>query len=42
VLVRVDDVEPGVGEEAADGGDQPRPVWTGEEKAGSGLLGDPT
>ena len=41
VLVGVDDVEPGVGEEAADGGDQPRPVGAGEQQAGCGLLGDP-
>ena len=33
VLVDVDDVEPGVGEEAADRGDQPRPVRAGEEQA---------
>ena len=32
VLVGVDDVEPGLGEEAADGGDQPRPVGAGEEQ----------
>ena len=33
VLVGVDDVEPGVGEEAADRGDQPRPVGAGEQQA---------
>ena len=33
VLVGVDDVEPGVGEEAADGRDQPRPVGAGEQQA---------
>jgi hypothetical protein len=41
VLVGVDDVEPGVGEEAADGGDQPGPIRAGEEQAGCRLLGDP-
>jgi hypothetical protein len=41
VLVGVDDIEPGVGEEAADGGDQPRPVGAGEQQAGCGLVGDP-
>jgi hypothetical protein len=41
VLVGVDDVEPGVGEEAADRRDQAGPVRAGEEKARCGLLGDP-
>jgi heavy metal translocating P-type ATPase len=42
VLVGVDDVEAGVGEEAADRGDQPRPVRAGEQQArGVGwLVGD--
>jgi len=33
VLVGVDDVEAGIGEEAADGGDQARPVRAGEQQA---------
>jgi hypothetical protein len=41
VLIGVDDVEPGVGEEAADGGAQPGPIWTGEQQARCRLLGDP-
>jgi len=42
VLVGVDDVEPGVGEEAADRGDQPRAVGAGEQQAGAvDLAGDP-
>jgi hypothetical protein len=41
VLVGVDDVAPGVGEEAADGGDQAGLVGTGEQQArGGGLAGD--
>jgi hypothetical protein len=36
VLIGIDDVAPGVGEEAADGGDQARPVGTGEEQARGG------
>jgi hypothetical protein len=41
VLVGVDDVAPGVGEEAADGGDQAGPVGAGEQQArGRGLVGD--
>jgi hypothetical protein len=41
VLVGVDDVQPGVGEEAADGGDQPRPVGAGEQQARcGGVVGD--
>ena len=41
MLVGVDDVEPGFGEEAADRGDQARAVGTGEEQAGAvGLAGD--
>jgi hypothetical protein len=40
VLVGVDDVEAGVGEEAADRGDQPRPVRAGEQQARCGVLGD--
>jgi hypothetical protein len=42
VLVGVDDVETGVGEEAADRGDQPRPVRAGEEQTGCRLVGDPS
>jgi len=34
VLVDVDDVQPGAGEEAGDGRDQPRPIWAGEQQAG--------
>jgi hypothetical protein len=37
VLVCVDDVAPGVGQEAADSGDQTGPVGTDEEQARSGL-----
>ena len=40
VLIGVDDVEPGVGEEAADGGDQPGPVGAGEQQARCRLLRD--
>jgi hypothetical protein len=40
VLVGVDDVEAGVGEEPADRGDQPRAVRTGQQQAGCGVLGD--
>jgi heavy metal translocating P-type ATPase len=41
VLVGVDDVETGVGEEAADRGDQARAVRTGEQEAGcGGVAGD--
>jgi hypothetical protein len=40
VLVGVDDVEPGLGEEAADRGNQPGPVRTGEQQARCRLLGD--
>jgi hypothetical protein len=40
VLVGVDDVEPGVGEEAADGGDQSRPVRAGEQQARCRRLSD--
>jgi heavy metal translocating P-type ATPase len=38
VLVGVDDVEAGLGQEAADGGDQPGPVRAGEQQAGGGRL----
>jgi hypothetical protein len=41
VLVGVDDVAPGIGEEAADGGDQAGPIGTGEQQTrGGGLAGD--
>jgi hypothetical protein len=40
VLVGIDDVEAGVGEEAADRGDQPRPVRAGEQQARCRVLGD--
>jgi hypothetical protein len=41
VLVGVDDVAPGLGEEAADRGDQPRLVRAGEQQAGGrGPVGD--
>jgi hypothetical protein len=41
VLVGVDDVAAGVGEEAADRGDQPGLIGTGEEQArGGGLAAD--
>ena len=40
VLVGVDDVEPGLGEEATDRGDQPRPVGAGEQQARCRVLGD--
>jgi hypothetical protein len=33
VLVGVDDVAPGVGEKAADRGDQPGLVWAGKEQS---------
>jgi len=36
VLIGVDDVATGVGEEAADGSDQTRLIGTGEEQAGGG------
>jgi hypothetical protein len=39
VLVGVDDVQPGVGEEAADPRDQPRAVGAGEKQAGGWLVG---
>jgi hypothetical protein len=38
VLVGVDDVEAGLGEEAADRGDQPRPVGAGEQQARGGRV----
>jgi hypothetical protein len=38
VLVGVDDVEAGLGEEAADGGDQAGSVGTGEQQARGGVL----
>jgi len=41
VLVCVDDVEPGLGEEAADGGDQTRPVGAGEQQTRCRCLGHP-
>jgi len=41
VLVGVDDVESGVGEEAADRGDQTRLVGAGEQQARCRRLGDP-
>ena len=40
VLVGVDDVEAGLGEEAADRGDQPRPVGAGKQQARCRRLGD--
>jgi hypothetical protein len=40
MLVGVDDVETGIGEEAADGGDQPRAVGAGEKQPGCGGDGD--
>lgn len=40
MLIGVDDVEPGVGEEATDRGDQPRPVGTGKEQARCRFLDD--
>jgi hypothetical protein len=40
VLVGVDDVESGVGEEAADPRDQARPVRAGEQQSGCRMLGD--
>jgi hypothetical protein len=40
MLVRVDDVEARVGEEAADAGDQPRPVRAGEEQSRCRVIGD--
>jgi hypothetical protein len=41
VLIGVDDVAAGVGEEAADGSDQPGAIGTGEEQArGGGQAGD--
>jgi len=41
VLVGVDDVEPGLGEEAADRGDQAGTIGAGEQEAGAvGLAGD--
>jgi hypothetical protein len=41
VLVGVDDVEAGIGEEAADRGDQPRPVRAGQQQARCRVLRDP-
>jgi hypothetical protein len=41
VLVGVDDVEPGLSEEATDRGDQPGAVRAGEQQARCRLLGDP-
>jgi hypothetical protein len=41
MLIGVDDVETGVGEEAADGRDQPRAIGAGEQESGCVLLGDP-
>jgi hypothetical protein len=41
VLVGVDDVEPGLGEEAAHRRDQPRPVRTGEQQPRCSRLRDP-
>jgi hypothetical protein len=41
VLVGVDDVEAGIGEEAADRRDQARPVGAGEEQARCRLFRDP-
>jgi hypothetical protein len=41
VLVGVDDVEAGVGEEAADGGDQAGPVGAGEQQARCRRVRDP-
>jgi hypothetical protein len=41
VLVGVDNVATGVGEEAADGGDQAGPIGAGEQQTrGGGLVGD--
>jgi hypothetical protein len=40
VLIGVEDVEARLGEEAADRGDQPRPVRAGKQQAGCGLRGD--
>ena len=40
VLVGVDDVEPGLGEEAADRGDQTRPVGAGKQQARCRRFGD--
>lgn len=40
VLVGVEDVEPGVGEKAADRGDQSRPVRAGEQQSRCRDLGD--
>jgi hypothetical protein len=40
VLVGVDDVEPGVGEEAADPRDQARSVRAGEQQSGCLVAGD--
>jgi hypothetical protein len=41
MLVGVDDVEAGVGEEAADRGDQAGAVRAGEQEARCRLVGDP-
>jgi hypothetical protein len=38
VLIGIDDVEPGVGQEAADRGDQTGPVGAGEQQARCGGL----
>jgi hypothetical protein len=38
VLIGVDDVAPGLGEEAADGGDQAGLIGAGEEQARGGWL----
>ena len=41
VLIDVDDVQPGVGEEPRDRGDQPRPIRAGEQQSrGFGLRSD--
>jgi hypothetical protein len=40
MLVGIDDVETGLGKEAADRGDQPRPVGTGKQQPRCRVLGD--
>jgi hypothetical protein len=40
VLVGVDDVEAGIGEEAADRSDQARPVWAGKQQTRCRVLRD--
>jgi hypothetical protein len=40
VLIGVDDVEPSLGEEAADRGDQSRPVGAGKQQARCRGIGD--